>query len=320
MKRLMNEKEFAIIMNELAELGYGKLMNIMSIDNSYINGVTVFETNDSPQGKLIRYIEDDICDEYGNPYFFEYTYYKMFGEITPGKRFISIYVGRHYVIIPVTGQSYLLVGAVDIEKAGSVDKGKSVKIPTPLALDLPKENARPVVESDIRDIKYAVKTYGKYKAGSVIGTIALSILFIIVIGLVYIFTITGLDDSGKLTDNLFFALSGVALVLLIAGIVWSWKFFKNIYLRNALKMKYIKKVMVVGIDKHIPVSAGMSGVIGFYEWVDGKIVYSSNEIGIGTQFLEEGVKYGDIINMLTIEANQEHKLVDSRIFCSIKEK
>lgn len=318
MKRSLSGNEFEIIRKELLELGYGNLASWMTPDNTSVNGATVFGCNENPDGVLLRYVEDEVEDEKGNPYIFEYPYYEMYGEYKVGKRLIALYVEDAYILLPLNGESFVITGVIDEEKAKSVDVSKSMKLPTPQVLKLPKDAPREIRDEDLVGIKQAIQKYGKYTAASIAGTVAMSLLCFMLVGLIYIFSVTALDDSGLLSGAVFGILSIIALAALTAGIIGSIRFFKNIYLRNALKMRYIKKVMVIGVHKvkitdSVPVNS-----ISFYEWVDGQLKANSCDIGVGTVFFDEKVGYGSIVNMLTKEANQGIKLIDSRIFCTMR--
>lgn len=317
MKRHLTQTEFEMIRDQVNELGYTYLAYGMRVENTWVNGATVFGINENPDGLLLRYVEDDIVDENGNPYIFENHYFQMYGECKPGKRLVALYVDDFYMLLPLTGKNYILVGAVDEEKARNVDVAKSKKLPTPLLLNLPKDGPRPIEEADLSFIKQSIKKYGRHTVGSIVGSIALSLLCFILVGLVYIFSVTALDDQGNLSGTTFGILTFAALFVFVAGVICSVRFFKNIYLRNALKMRYIKKVMVISVDKAVQNSPAMTGSIHFYEWVDGELKRNSCDVGIGTTFFDQRVRFGSIVYMLTKEANQGIKLIDSRIFCTI---
>lgn len=309
MKRSLSSNEFEILKKELADLGYNKLSAALRIEEVFINGVTFLEASDSPDGKIITYAEDDLKDENGFQYVFDYPYYKIFGELTPGKRLIAVYAGRNYLVIPISGESFTLVGAVNPDE--KYDKGRSVKLPTPKVLELPKDEARAINENDVMKIKQTIKAHKGYAAASIVGTIAMSLLFIIVIGVIYIFLFSALEDAG---DSAMIACTVIAGVLIIAGIAFSIVFFKNIYLRNVKKMKYIKQVMVTGIDKE-PLQNNVK-TIGIYEWVGNELVFKSFTLGIGQLFLPDDLSYGDIIYMLTKEKNKKNDVFSTRIFMS----
>ncbi len=311
MKRKPDSKEYELIRNELSELGLNSVLAKISPDNLMINGITFFQASDSPDGKIITYAEDDLKDEKGNSYIFDYPYYKFFGELEPGRRLIALYYGFNYLVLPVTGETFTLVGAVNTEE--KLDRARSVKLPTPLVLTLPKEPARPVAPSDTAKIREAVKTYGKFTAAKTVGMIAMIILCIIVVGLVYIFTLASFDD---LSPGVFAACTAVAVIVLIAGIVGSVKFFKDIYLRNVLKMKYIKRVMVVGVS--VGLLQPNFKTLAIYEWIDDKIVFSRHTMGFGQLFLDKDLSYGDQVYMLTKEKDERAGVINTRIFMSEK--
>ena len=317
MKRKPDSKEYELIRNELSELGLNSVLAKLSPDNLMINGITFFQASDSPDGKIITYSEDDLKDENGNSYIFDYPYYKYFGELEPGRRLIALYYGFNYLVLPVTDETFTLVGAVNTEekldRANSpfTEIGSPRKLPTPMVLDLPKDPARPVVPSDTERIKEAVKSFGKFTAAKTVGMIAMIFLCIIVVGLAYIFTLSAFED---LTPGIFAACTVIAVTVLITGIVCSVKFFKNIYLRNVLKMKYIKKVMIVGVSNEL--LQPNFKTLAIYEWIDNKIVFSRHTMGFGQLFLDKDVSYGDQVYMLTKEKDERAKVVNTRIFMS----
>lgn len=307
MKRIPSLTELEILKKELADLGYERILSMTGTEEVFINGITFLEESDSPEGRIITYAEDGLKDENGYQYIFDYPYYDIFGELTPGKRMIAVYVGKYYLLIPINGESYTLVGASDQDE--KFDKGRSVKLPTPKALDLPKDAARAINENDVGKIKQTIKTHKGYTAASIVGTIALSLLCIIIVGLIYIFAFSALEDAG---DSALLACTVVAGVLVIAGIAGSIMFFKNIYLRNVKKMKYIKQVMVTGISK----DHGNLRNIGIYEWIGNDLVFERFSLGIGQIFLPDDLEYGDIIYMLTKERDKKNDIFTTRIFMS----
>ena len=310
MKRKISEEEYKLICKELKELGLVSILSMFKRENSYINGVTFLRASDSPYGRVITYAEDDLKDEYGNPYIFEDSYYGIYGEMEPGRRMIAIYAGDTYSLIPVNGETFMIVGAVNTDE--KLDIARSKKLPTPKVLELPKEQARPVTERDVAGLKKAVKTYGKLNAAKTVGTIALILLCVIIIGIIYIFIMAEMGDD--LTPKVFVAVTAVAVLLLVAGIIGSIKFFKNIYLRNVLKMKYIKQVMIVKVEK--AALQGDLSSVSFYEWVGDDIKFGSFSVGFGQLFLMEGCGYGDIAYMLTKEKDKSMDMFSTRIFVS----
>ena len=311
MKRNLNGEEFKVLCRSLEDMGLLDIRTRLKMENTYINGATFYQASDSPEGRIITYAEDDLKDENGNTYIFEYPYYLYFGELTPGKKLIAVYYGDEYCIIPVDGQTFTLVGAVNSET--KIDFSRCKKLPTPIVLRLPKEEARQINDRDTWGLREAVKKYGKFKAGSIVGSIGLSILSVIIIGLIWLFIIGSIaDDMSKTT---FAIITGVAVVLIIVCIVFSIKFFKDIYLRNVLKMNYIKQVMIVDIEKASLKDDNLS-YISFYEWVGDDLKFARLPIGFAQLFLVENTGYGDIAYMLTKEKNKELNLLTTRIFAS----
>ena len=301
MKRALTMAELQLVKEELINNGYKpELVDMMQPENTYINGITVYETTDKPDGRYFRYIEDDVVNESGYAYIFEHPYFKIFEGLRFGSRLIAVYYADRYLVMPVNGRTFTLAGTIDEEKARSVDISKCVMLPSPLLLRLEKNEPRPIEPADVREITEAVKTYAKYKTAGGIGTAALIVLDIIVVGLLYIFSAAALMDSGVLGSMpAFIIYTAFALALLILGIVGAVKFFKNIYLRNILKKKYIRKVMFADRESMLPISANISTEIGVYEWVYGSIRYSRYTVGVGTMFLSDDVHYGDIAYLLT---------------------
>ena len=316
MKRVLQQNEFDMFISELNNQGFCNLSNSLSRDTTFINGITVFEVNENAEGLNIRYIEDDIIDDDGNPYLFEYPYLASFGNLKFGNRLIAVYHNGTYSIVPVNGSTFTFVGTVDENKAASVDKSKCILMPSPLVLGLEKNGPRPVQEEDIKEIKEAVQKYAKYQKAGIIGTVALSILSFIIIFLIYIFTAEALMDSDAFNMVIFLLLTVAALALLGFSIYGSIKFFKGIYLRNILKKKYIKKVMFAGFRKDLPISASISAYIGVYEWVNGAVKYNNYSVGVGTYFLDDNIRFGEMIYLLT--DNEEFRpMFDSSVIFQI---
>ena len=70
MRRKPTKEEYEIIIQELREFGSKELLKKINPDNILFNGVTCSEVSDSPNGKMVTYIEDDLVDEDGYPYIF----------------------------------------------------------------------------------------------------------------------------------------------------------------------------------------------------------------------------------------------------------
>lgn len=319
MKRKLTQSEYEIVIKEITRIGLNEVRMSSSIDNTYVNGITVFETNDSPEGVYISYIEDDLVDEEGNPYIFDYPYYKLFGELKSGSRLIALYIENSYYILPANDESLKLVGAECKEGQNEVDKTKSVKLPTPLVFNLPKQAARLITEDDKRDIEQVVKKNGKVKVLQALSSVALSFLCIMIIGLIYIFTMAAIDGSnGKLGKVPFFMITAVALLLIGLGIFRIIVFMKSLYLRKLLKMNYIKQVMYCGIETttvtHLYVPSFKC--IHTYEWIGNELKHNKIPINNPTLFLDKNIQYGDIIYMLTGKPDEELKLTHTRFFIS----
>ena len=292
MRRKPTKEEYEIIIQELREFGSKELLKKINPDNILFNGVTCSEVSDSPNGKMVTYIEDDLVDEDGYPYIFEYKYYDYMGILTKGRRMISLYVEGFYYLIPANGTSYELVGAVHKDVNFDVDKGKSVKLPTPLILDLPRDTVREVTKEDKEMIKRAYKKYTKFTASKIIGGIALGLLFFIIIGLVYIFTAASASSPAALI-----AITLVAVILLAASIVFTVIFTNNGHIWLATKKKYIRKVMLTGAYGYA--TAGMPIPVGFYVWEGNEAVYHNYEVSFAQIVLDKKAGYGTVVYLLT---------------------
>ena len=295
MRRKPTKEEYEIIVQELREFGSKDLLNRISPDNVLFNGVTCSEVSDSPIGKMITYIEDDLVDDNGNPYIFEYKYYDYMGILTKGRRMISLYVEGFYYLIPANGTSYELVGAVHKDVDFDVDKGKSVKLPTPLILDIPRDSVREVTKEDKDMIREAYKKYGKFTASKIIGGIALGILFAIIIGLGYIFTAAEVVDADS--PALFIVVTVIALLLLIGSIVFTVIFTNNSHIWLALKKKYIRKVMLTGAYGYA--APGMPIPVSFYVWEGKEPVHHTYAVSFAQIVLTKKTGYGTVVYMLT---------------------
>lgn len=310
MKRQLNSEEIEMLRRELFDLGFDSLASIIDTDNLYMNGITIIGVNETGYGPQIRYVEDDLNDEKGNPYLFEYPAKNFPGEVMVGKRAMAVYVvGRYYYLIPTNGETFILTGASDREKAESIDISKSIKLPDPRVLDLPKDPPREITEEDVKDIKAAVKQNGNFKAKGILGTIAMSLLFVIVIGLIYIFAVTAISSAVGSGVGSIIAVVGLVIALagIIGGIVFSILFFKNIYLRRVMKMRYIKTVMFIGLTEQNITQPGDFAEIHIYEWIGNEVKFTRCERNFATTFLPKDVRYGDFISMLTKDANQRTK-------------
>lgn len=316
MKRKLSEDEFLTLQSELQEMGYLKLLEKLTIENTMINGVTLFETTDSPEGSSVVYIEDDIVDENGNPYLFEYRDFADLDFFVIGKRIAALYFDNSYILLPLNGEKYEGIGTNKVEKILDLDKAKLTKIASPLVLSLPRDPVRTVNDSDVEEIKYAVTHFGKFKKRSVGGTIAFSILIILIVGIIYIFAVSAVADL-SIGNILFPVFSIAALAIIISGIIFFCKFFKNSYMKKVLKMKYIKKVMVVRIVHQIDLLTSLNTTICYWEWIDGKVVYSFCPIGFANSFFSKEPEYGDIINMLSPDPNTKKGLPGNKVFYNI---
>ncbi|MBP3238591.1 MAG: hypothetical protein J6M24_05900 [Lachnospiraceae bacterium] len=311
MKRQLNGEEFRLLCRSLEELGMIKIRSRLKQESTYINGITFYRSSDSPEGKIITFAEDDLKDDKGNTYIFDYPYYEVFGELTPGKRMIGIYSGDDYYVIPVDGNTFTLVGAVNA--TSSLDLSKAKKLPTPIVLKLPKEDARQVNDMDTAGIKDAIKKSGKFTAGSIAGSIALSLLSLIVIGLIWIFIVASIADD--MSKTVFAVITAVAVVLFIFCVCMSIKFFKNIYIRDVQKMNYIKQIMIVGIEKEKITNSNLS-YVSFYEWVGDELRFTRLHVGFAQMLLIKDAKYGDIAYMLTKDKYNEANVFTTRMFAT----
>lgn len=295
MRRKPTKEEYEIIVQELRELGSKELLKKLDPDNVLFNGVTCSEVSDSPNGKMITYIEDDLVDENGYPYIFEHKYYDYMGILTKGRRMISLYVEGYYYLLPANGTSYELVGAVHNDVNFDIDKSRSVKLPTPLFLDLPRDPAREVTKEDKDMIKRAYKKFGRYTGSKIIGGIALGLLFFIVIGLGYIFTVAGLVDGSSPVP--FIIITVIAVILLIASIVFTVIFTNNSHVWMATKKKYIRKVMLTG--KYDYGAPGMPIPVSFYVWEGNRAVHHTYAVSFAQIVLDKKAGYGTVVYMLT---------------------
>lgn len=295
MRRKPTKEEYEIIVQELREFGSKELLKKLNPDNVLFNGVTCSEVSDSPNGKMITYIEDDLVDENGYPYIFESKYFDYMGILTKGRRMISLNVEGYYYLIPANGTSYELVGAVHPDVNFDVDKGKSVKLPTPLILDLPRETVREVTKEDKEMIKRAYKKYGRYTGSKIVGGIALGLLFFIFIALGYIFTVAGLADGSSPVP--FIIITVIAVILLIASIVFTVIFTNNSHIWIATKKKYIRKVMLTGAYGYP--APGMPVPVGFYVWEGNKAVHHTYAVSFAQIVLDKKAGYGTVVYMLT---------------------
>lgn len=318
MKRKLSESEFQTLQAELNEMGYLKLLSLLTIENTMINGVTLFETTDSPEGSSVIYIEDDIVDGNGNPYLFEYRDFADLDFFVVGKRIVALYFDNSYLLLPLNGEKYEGIGTNKVDEILKLDKAKSTKLPTPLILSLPKDPPREVSASDIKDIEYAVTHFGKYKKRSIGGSILISFLIIMVVGLIYIFAVSVVADLsiGKI---LFPILSIGALAVIIFGIVSTVKLLNNMYLKRVLKKKYIKKVMFIRTTHQIDLLTSMNTTIQYFEWIDGKAVFSFSPIGFANSFFAKEPKYGEFINMLSATPNARNEMYGNLAFFNKKE-
>ena len=296
MRRRPTQEEYDIIARELTDLGMSGIVSRMTPENTYINGATVYRVSDSPEGKVFSYVEDDVVDEMGYPYLFEESYYGYFGELGNGRRVISVYVNGGQVVIPADGESYVIYGAVCETGTLELDMGKVKKLPIgPIVLDIPREPARLVSPSEFEKIDQTARKYGKFTGSKIVGDIALCLLWVILIGLAYIFTFVAIDPPSP--NGAFWGLTIGAVVLLVGLCVGSCVFLNNLHIRRLAKLKYIKPVMVVGIQE-LKVNAG-TREIAFVEWCGGEVVFRNVMTGYSSFFLQKDVGFGDIIYMLT---------------------
>ena len=295
MRRKPTTEEYEIIVQELREFGSKELLKKINPDNVLFNGVTCSEVSDSPNGKMITYVEDDLIDENGNPYIFEYKYYDYMGILTKGRRMISLYVEGFYYLIPANGTSYELVGAVHKDVDFDVDKAKSVKLPTPMILDLPRDTVREVTKEDKDMIRKAYNKYGKYTGSKIIGGIALGLLFFIFIALGYIFTAAAVVDADS--PVLFIIVTVIAVLLLVASIVFTVIFTRNSHIWLATRKKYIRKVMLTGTYAYA--APGMPIPVGFYVWEGNNAVHHTYAVSFAQIVLDKKAGYGTIVYMLT---------------------
>ena len=295
MRRRMDQTEYDELTGRIRALGLERTFARMTIDNSYINGITCVEISDSPDGELFTYIEDGLEDDLGYPHLFQYPYHPVYGDIRPGDRMTAIYVdtGYGYYIIP---------DAVKTNVPFEIDKGRSRKLPTPRILDLPRNMSREITSADREMINSAVKKYGKLTASRIIGNTAWCILCVILFGLAGIFTIGSLDHPG---DALIIALLALFAALIIGGSIGGILFFNSVHKRFIRKMKYIRPVMVNDyVYNTIP--SGISG-ISIYEWEGNDARFKSFDVSFASIFIGYDWNYGDIIYMLTREKDSDRQ-------------
>ncbi|SEP91366.1 hypothetical protein SAMN02910289_00876 [Lachnospiraceae bacterium RM5] len=306
MKKRLNSTEIEFIKKELRELGIKSAYENIREDNTYINGITFFDASDTPECAIITYVEDDLVDEKGVPYIFDYPYLKIFGKLQKGQRLIALYIENNYYVIPVNGETYILVGAVNGDKDFNVDRSKSIKMPSPLVLDFHKQESRLITKNDVKEIKKTVKANGKLSGMKILGSVVLSFLVLMIVSLIYIFWVASYDDIDLAT---FVFITVVCVILLIVGIVFSILFFKNIYIKNALRMKYIKEVMVVSVSKNLSYYN-----VAVYEWVGNNVKFGNYTVGKGQFFIKDNQNFGDRIYMLTKKENERPGAFDARVF------
>ncbi len=304
MKRRITEQEWSLLLQTMKEAGYKT--EETDPREVMINGATVLEISDSPKGKVITYTEDDLTDQEGYIYIFDETYYQYLGYQEKGRRLIAIYIGSEHFLLPINGDTYTFVGTFDRRGDCIYSKDKAMKLPTPLVLNLPKDGIRPIAPSDLTAIKAKIQKSGSMKALSVIGTIALCIAWFIIDGIGFLFTFSALESAGSTAQIISMV---IALILLIAGFVGCAMFFKDLYMRNVLKMKYIRKVMLTGINKDVPTTP----TIGFYEWVGNEVIYCHLALGVGQIFLPKEVKYGDMAYILSREKADKGKIYNPQV-------
>lgn len=186
MRRNVTQDELLFIKSLLLKTGYHSVVSRLSEETLMINGATVYELSDRPEGRVFTYIEDDLDDEAGYPYLFECLYEDRFGWIENGRRLVALYFDGEHLLVPASGDLYLLYGT-STENELVIDKGRSIKLPTPLMLNVPKGGARRMTATERESVDKALGNYGKFTGSIVIGDIDLVLLWIIVIGLIYIF-------------------------------------------------------------------------------------------------------------------------------------
>ena len=293
MKRKLTIEEFRIVRNEVGRMGFTSILNHMTPENTEINGATFYEASDSPEGKIFSYVEDDLFDEKGNVYYFEQPYRDYLGILSNGRRMIALYLnGGFQVLIPADGESCELVGGALCKDGEFVlDKGKAVKLPSPYVLDLPKDEAVEMTAEDKARLKPIIDKVSKQSKGArAVGSIAIGVGCLVIFGLIFVMLGSTIESDAALVTLMIIipAAMIVTMIFLIRG-------FLNLHVKRALKLKYIKKVMLgySGAGRQM----GTRG-IGFYEWVNGEIIYKYYDVGSAQVFLDESDGYGDIVYKL----------------------
>ena len=311
MRRKLTTDEFEIVRNEVVRLGFTSILNHMTPSNTEINGATFFQASDTPEGKIFSYVEDDLKDEKGNTYYFETPYKDYLGILSNGRRLIALYLdGGFAALIPADGESCELVGGA-LYNGGEfvLDKGKAVKLPSPYLLDLPKDEAVEMTDEDRARLKPILEKVDKQAKGSKIGgSIAIGLGCLLVFGLIFVFLGAAIESDAALI-----ALLIIVPAAMIATMIWLIRLFLNIHIKRAMKLKYIKKVMLgySGAGRQV----GTRG-IGFYEWVNGEILYKYYDVGSAQVFLDESDTYGDIVYKLGKDKESKPVFFDGVIITS----
>jgi len=292
MIRRPTEEEFKIIVEEMTRLGMKGPLSIISYNNVYINGATVFQVNEMPTGKTFTYAEDDLNDMAGNPYIFDYEYENYHGVVGNGTRMIAVYIGKAHILLPADGQSYVIYGASYAGGEFTIDLGKSIKLPTPLMLMIPRENPRKISPSESEAVKAAFDKYCKFKASKAVGYVALCLLWIILVGLIVIFLGASRDEP-----DLIFKITVISgPIVMIAGSVSSIIFLNRRFKQLYRRFHYMQPAMMVGFER--PINAG-TATIGYYLWENDMPVYHHHIVGYGVIAMDNNVTYGDLIYILT---------------------
>lgn len=311
MRRKLTTEEFEILRNEVGRLGFTSILNHMRPDNTEINGATFYEASDTPEGKVFSYVEDDLADEKGNTYYFENPYRDYLGILNNGRRLIALYLnGGFTVLLPADGESCELVGgAIYGDGEFVLDKGKAVKLPSPYILNLPKGEAVEMTDEDRAKLKPIIEKIDKQsKSSKIVGSIAIGFGILVVFGFLFVMIGASVESDAALI-----ALLIIIPAIMIATMIWAIRTFLTVHIKRALKLKYIKKVMLGynGAGRQM----GTQG-IGFYEWVNGEIIYKYYDVGSAQIFLDKGDSYGSIVYKLGKDKESKPVFFDGVIISS----
>ena len=260
-----------------------------------VNGGVVLENTDWDRGETeIIIAEDDLWDEEGRPVRIAYPALRDTSIVT-GQRILLVYCDNGaYIPLRLTAETGAMIAPEPPAYFQEVNWEATPKLPHPGVLEIDRRS-RQMNEEEKQALVRACCALTNSRAKNWVGIILLGVLYLLLLGLLFIFLVAGevIEEPSAAI------LAGTLLALMWVGLtMFSARGIHKGMAKSLGKLQYRKKVMFSMTYTDSNLNAASMSYLNIYEYVDGELRQENYPIQ-GNVFLPKDIPFGRVIHKYT---------------------